>query len=124
MIHHLKCWPEFFEAIRTKRKTFEIRQDDRGFMLGDQLCNQEWDNELGMATGRYLLTAPITYIMRGPAFGLAKGYVIMSITVEAVLESGAGEPQLNRQGVEEFIERSRQVRAFRGTLNKTTSHQR
>lgn len=26
--HELKCWPDFFEAIRLGRKTFEVRRDD------------------------------------------------------------------------------------------------
>ena len=136
MIHFLKTWPQYFEQIRLKRKTFEIRKDDRGFMLGDQLCLEEWvpkeerpvqhpprydfmpPVQEGGSTGRFILTAPLEYIMRGPAFGLEAGHVILAIQVEATLEAGAGGPAMSRASVEEFIERARQIRAFKGTLNR------
>lgn len=125
MMHFLKTWPQYFEQIRLKRKTFEIRKDDRGFMLGDQLCLEEWvpkedapRNTEGGGTGRFILTAPIPYIMRGPSFGLEAGHVILAIQVEATLEAGAGGPAMSRASMEEFIERARQIRAFQGTLNR------
>lgn len=51
-IHHLKVQPEFFHAVRMKRKTFEIRyNEDRHFQVGDILELMEWDNETEQYTG-------------------------------------------------------------------------
>lgn len=41
-VHELKSLPEFFEPLATGVKTFEIRRNDRGFKVGDQLIVQEW----------------------------------------------------------------------------------
>ncbi|WCR29734.1 DUF3850 domain-containing protein [Paenibacillus thiaminolyticus] len=45
--HKLKIWPEHFEAVThpdpRRRKTVEIRKDDRGYCVGDTLHLQEWD---------------------------------------------------------------------------------
>jgi hypothetical protein len=42
MRHELKCWPEYFHAIRSGRKKFELRKDDRGFAIGDLLVLREF----------------------------------------------------------------------------------
>ncbi|QRV09703.1 DUF3850 domain-containing protein [Bacillus velezensis] len=42
--HHLKILPEYFEALKDGRKTFEIRHDDRGFKEGDTLSLNEWQD--------------------------------------------------------------------------------
>ncbi|MED3508027.1 DUF3850 domain-containing protein [Bacillus velezensis] len=42
--HHLKISPEYFEALKDGRKTFEIRHDDRGFKEGDTLSLNEWQD--------------------------------------------------------------------------------
>lgn len=41
MIHVLKCDPDTFEATVCGIKTFEIRLDDRDFMIGDHLDLRE-----------------------------------------------------------------------------------
>lgn len=43
MIHELKILPEFFEAVTSGRKQFEIRKNDRNFKVGDQLILKEFD---------------------------------------------------------------------------------
>lgn len=43
MIHELKILHEYFEAVTSGRKQFEIRKNDRGFKVGDQLILCEHD---------------------------------------------------------------------------------
>lgn len=37
MVHELKCDREYFEAVWSGRKRFEVRHDDRGYQEGDEL---------------------------------------------------------------------------------------
>ena len=66
-------------------KRFEIRFDDRGFKVGDDLQLEEtkYSGEEMKAgapleyTG-YIWHMPINYILRGPVYGLKEGWVIIS----------------------------------------------
>lgn len=79
MEHDLKTWPQFFAAVLEGRKTFELRQDDRGFKVGDTLNLQEWDPETGAFTGRSVIRR-VTYLARDvPEFGLQSGFVVLSL---------------------------------------------
>ena len=60
MIHQLKTLPEYFEAVRKGDKTFELRENDRDFKVGDYLALNEWDGE--KYTGRSQLVK-VTYIL-------------------------------------------------------------
>lgn len=42
-VHILKCWPESFRAIKSGAKRYEVREDDRGYMVGDVLRLDEWE---------------------------------------------------------------------------------
>lgn len=57
--HQLKILPEYFNAIKEERKTFEIRKNDRDYQVGDILAlfNYEKDKHLGE-----VITREITYI--------------------------------------------------------------
>ena len=74
--HELKCWPEFFSAILTGEKTFELRKDDRQppFRAGDVLWLREWRRGDKEYTGRDLRLT-VTYVLSG--FGLERGYAVM-----------------------------------------------
>lgn len=76
MIHELKIWPEFFEPTLTGEKTFELRDDDRGFFVGDTLLLREWTKDNGY-TGREIFVE-VTYILSGLPW-LQAGYVAMSV---------------------------------------------
>jgi hypothetical protein len=78
--HRLKCLPEFFHALWSGEKTFEVRRDDRGFRSGDHLMLAEWDEQHGYS-GREI-TVEVTLIMSGmvvPGVVLPSGVVVMAI---------------------------------------------
>jgi ASC-1-like (ASCH) protein len=77
MVHELKLDPQYFDAIDSNRKTFEIRLNDRDYKIGDTLRLNEWDEQTGYS-GRWL-KREVTYILRGGLLGLGEGFVIMSI---------------------------------------------
>jgi len=81
--HELKVWPEYFQALLTGEKTFEIRKDDRGFVVGDVLFLREYSPGPDEYTGREIWRR-VTYILKGDdptafAFGLRAGFVAMAL---------------------------------------------
>lgn len=84
-LHELKTWPEFFEQIVSGKKTFELRNDDRNFVVGDVLCLQEYDPTTKQYTGRETVRS-VSHILRhrpdagcAATFGLMPGYVVLSL---------------------------------------------
>lgn len=51
MTHFLKCWPSSFQAVRSCRKTFEVRVNDRDYAPNDRVVLAEWDPGKGRTTG-------------------------------------------------------------------------
>ena len=84
-VHELKTDPEVFDAVANGLKTFEIRYDDRGYQVGDQLIlNKTRYTGDEMKQGKPLeyldsYGATVSHILRGPIYGLADGWVIMSL---------------------------------------------
>lgn len=80
----LKTLPEYFEAVVTGRKKFEVRKNDRNFQVDEILFLREWDALRGYS-GRNQY-AKVDYILNDKCgFGLKKGYVVMSITLVYVV---------------------------------------
>ena len=91
--HNLKLVQPYFDAVADGTKTFEVREDDRGYEVGDTLRLREWETTTRVVEGHdgYLirvasdeytgreLKREVTYILRGPAFGIEDGYVVMGI---------------------------------------------
>lgn len=77
--HTVKCWPEYFQAVIDRRKTFEVRLNDRGYVEGDLLTLREWDPETSDYTGRIAL-AQIGYVLPLADRG-AVGHVAFSVRV-------------------------------------------
>jgi hypothetical protein len=82
-VHDVKCWPDFFDKVASGKKTFEVRRDDRNYMLGDYLLLREFEvkprQEDSDYTGREL-TVEVTYVMRGrPNNPIAVGFCVMAI---------------------------------------------
>lgn len=78
--HHLKCWPEFFRPIKSGKKTFEVRYDDNGYMVGDVLVLQEYDPSglVGQYTDREV-TKTVTYKLPGGKFGIDPNYCVLGL---------------------------------------------
>ncbi len=74
--HELKVWPEFWEPLASGAKTFEVREDDRGFKVGDTLHLREWSEASGY-TGRELRRR-ITYILAG-WIAVFEGFVVLAL---------------------------------------------
>jgi hypothetical protein len=91
--HELKCWPDFFDAIASGRKPFEVRKNDRGYQAGDRLILRKWDpngvngpsyvDKHGYNIGRGAsdlaasVTVEVTYVLSG--WGIEPGYVVMGL---------------------------------------------
>ena len=75
MHHELKILSPYFDAVISGRKTFEIRQDDRGFQAGDSVTLNEYDPEGMKYTGRKY-HAMIGYVT---AYEQQPGYAVFSL---------------------------------------------
>ena len=47
-----KIWPEYFEAVVSGKKKYELRLNDFDVTEGDTLLLEEWDPETKAYTGR------------------------------------------------------------------------
>jgi hypothetical protein len=74
MHHDLKIFPGYFESVISGRKTFEIRNDDRTYAVGDTVTLFE-HREVGGYTGR-TYNATIGYVT---AYKQQPGYVVFSL---------------------------------------------
>lgn len=77
-VHDLKCWPEYFAAVRDGGKPFEVRKNDRDFRVGDVLRLWEFDPKLGVHTGKYFHRR-VSYALHGGQFGIESGYVVLGL---------------------------------------------
>ena len=62
MKHELKCWPEYFQAVKSEAKPFEIRKWDRSYAVGDILYLLEYDPIKQDYTGDSV-NREVTYIL-------------------------------------------------------------
>jgi len=85
MKHELKTDPSVFAMSWCESKTFEIRNNDRGFKIGDTLllketeCTGEQIKEGAplLYTGRELYRR-VDYVLSG--YGIKDGWVVMSVS--------------------------------------------
>jgi ASC-1-like (ASCH) protein len=77
MMHELKTLPQYFENVLIGLKTFEVRDNDRDYKVGDILVLKEWTISGHFYTGRELKVV-VTYILDSKVY-CADGTVIMAI---------------------------------------------
>jgi len=58
-----KIWPEYFEAVASGKKKFELRLDDFAVAEGDTLLLKEWDPKTKEYTGRQV-KKQVTYVAK------------------------------------------------------------
>lgn len=81
--HNLKTINPYFSEVWALNKSFEVRENDRGFAVGDVLRLQEWDHENEVYTGREI-DVEVTYILDDFREIIRPGYVVMSIGLVAM----------------------------------------
>ena len=81
MIHDLKCWPEYFQAVKSGIKPFEYRKDDRGYKVGDVLHLREYDPATFQYSGDEI-DKTVTYGLPVVTYGAGNDerYVIMGLS--------------------------------------------
>lgn len=93
--HELKTWPYYFRHILSGKKNFEIRNNDRGFRVGDTLVLKEFSPTTQQYTGREVIKK-VNYILGSPYEPtpfLPAGVVVMGLeddrlsNLEAALKS-------------------------------------
>jgi len=47
-----KIWPEYFDAVASGKKKYELRLNDFKVKVGDTLVLEEWNPKTGSYTGR------------------------------------------------------------------------
>ena len=76
VIHELKILPVYFDAVKSGKKTFEIRDNqDRGFQKGDVVLLKEFNPRENNFTGRHLRKV-ITYVTN---YQQQPGFVVFSM---------------------------------------------
>lgn len=76
-IHELGIKVTFFKAIETGEKTFEIRENDRGFQRGDFIRFKVKPDDPMEPSYKVDALYEITYVLSG--WGLENGFVALGI---------------------------------------------
>jgi len=78
-IHEVKCIQPWFDDVWTRRKTFEVRFNDRNYEVNELLLLREYRPTSKTYTGKEIL-CEITYLLNHPQFVL-EGFVILQINI-------------------------------------------
>lgn len=74
-VHNVKLGATFFEDVKSGRKSFELRKNDRGYKVGDMITLHEYKD--GSETGR-CITKKIVYMLE-EFQGLKEEYCILGL---------------------------------------------
>ena len=90
-VHDLKTLPEYFEAVDSGAKPFEVRFNDRDFKAGDVLKLREYSD--GEYTGR-VLRRKVTYVLDDQGY-CKEGFVVLGLApIERVAEMSREKKQI------------------------------
>ena len=79
MVHELKILPHYFVEVKTNKKTFEVRKNDRNFQVGDELLLREYFGEKYGFSGE-ICHRKIIYIFFGGQYGIESDTVILGLS--------------------------------------------
>ena len=82
IIHKIKILKRYADPLAARKKTFEVRKNDRNYQIGDYIAFTVLDDN-GVPISHKLSTQiyKITYLLSSHEFsGIADGYVVFSLT--------------------------------------------
>jgi hypothetical protein len=91
--HELKIWPACFSAVEAGIKSFDVRQNDRDFQVGDVLLLREYEPESEQYSGR-TTTRRISYLLPGGTFGVEAGWCVLGFGETPPLPPGINDTRL------------------------------
>lgn len=82
-VHDLKIWPEQYQKVINGHLSFQYRENDRNYQMGDVLILSEWNPKMNEFTGRKI-GARVKYVFDEMTSGdvpvhIAPGFCVMSI---------------------------------------------
>lgn len=80
--HRLKTLQSYFTEVWNGVKTFEVRNNDRDFQVGDNLVLVEYEPSPDITIDSRQLGCTVRYVLPGGRFGIDPGYVVMAITID------------------------------------------
>lgn len=113
-VHILKCWPEYFQAVKSGAKTFEIRKNDRDYQVGDWLDLHEYDPKTNSCTAEKPIMREVTYLLDAYGF-LPPGMVCMGLAAIADQSRQVGD---DVQEAMEWVSQIGQGYLYIGTITK------
>ena len=81
MTHKLKILPEYYQAVKSGDKDFEIRFNDRDFKVGDMVVLREYEENY---TDSEPIERRIKYIYAGE-IGLKEGFCVLGMEDPSVI---------------------------------------
>lgn len=82
-VHTLKLHKNFYQAVKSGQKNFEVRRNDRGFQTGDVLVMRWFDPDAINESETYKpsefqnIEAEVTYVLYGEMHGIRENCVVM-----------------------------------------------
>ena len=96
MIHRLKTLQPYFDDVKSGKKPFEIRVNDRDYQVGDILVLEEYNNtDLSTGYTGQVIIKSVTYVLTNCSqYGLKDGYCIMGLAENSWIPVSERLPKL------------------------------
>lgn len=94
MIHEVNCDRDWFDLLVSRSRTFDIRKDDRRFMVGDYIAFNECEHDENMDSYSYTgysVLGKITYVFNDERY-VREGYIVIGFSICGILDAGCEQP--------------------------------